>query len=139
VVALSAVGAWLCVSLRKPSLALLLTFVFVILIPWIIGYTMQGWSSILPAKTLVWIQSVPLFRTFVFGGVYGFSLGRTVVWLLKNLAFTLWALRHLYHHFREAAAETAGRPEWQRTWSWWNALQPWLWLRLARGFLSPGP
>ncbi len=112
VFALCAVGAWLSLSLRKAGLALLLTFAFVILIPWTLGYYLQGLSGLLPARLMMWLQNLPWVQQLLPGGLYLPGLGRVAAGVLKNLVFTLWASRQLRRHFRAAAAETlrgAGR------------------------------
>lgn len=122
VFALCAVGAWLSLSLRKAGLALLLTFAFVILIPWTLGYYLQGLSGLLPARLMMWLQNLPWVQQLLPGGLYLPGLGRVAAGVLKNLVFMLWASRQLRRHFRAAAAETlrgAGRSGSSRR-RWWR-------------------
>ena len=122
VFALCAVGAWLSLSLRKAGLALLLTFTFVILIPWSLGFYLQNVSSLLPARLVTWLQNLPWVQTLLPGGLYGSALGRTAAGVLKNLVFMLWAARQLRRHFRTAAAGTlrgTGRSGSNRG-RWWR-------------------
>lgn len=113
VLALCAVGAWLSVSLRKPGLALLLTFGLVILLPWVVGNYLPTMSGLLPGRFSQWLQSLPWLQKLFPGGLFGLPLGRTAAWVGKNLLFTLWALPRLRRHLRAAAAQTddwRGRP-----------------------------
>ncbi len=105
VLALCAVGAWLSVTLRKPALALLLTFGGVILIPWVVGYYLPGMSGWIPGRFSQWLQNLPWMQFLFPGGVYGFPIGRTVGWVTKNLLFMVWALPRLPRGLRAAAAQ----------------------------------
>ncbi len=111
VLALCAVGTWLSVSLRKPALALLLTFGLVILLPWGVGHYLPVGSGLGGGRLTQWLQSLPWLQNLFPGGLYGFSLDRTVAWVGKNGLFVLWALPRLYWHFRAAAAQTG---DWRR-------------------------
>lgn len=104
VLALCAVGGWLSLSLRKPALALLLTFTLVILLPWVAGYYLPAGSPLGGGRFTQWLLSLPWVQKLVPGGLLGFSLDRTVAWVGKNLLFTLWALPRLRRYFRAAAA-----------------------------------
>lgn len=118
VLALCAVGGWLSLSLRKPALALLLTFGLVILLPWVVGYYLPAGAAVGGGRFTRWLLSLPWVQQLVPGGLLGFSLDRTVAWVGKNLLFVLWALPRLRRHFRAAAAlpgdwrgeRKAGRP-----------------------------
>lgn len=106
VFALCYVGAWLSLSMRRPTYAVLATFGSVILVPWTIGFILPGLSTVLPAKVLAFLYSQPLLRLVFAPSFGGFSLSRTVVYVSKNLAFILWARHCLHRHFRAAAAQT---------------------------------
>ncbi len=120
VFALCSVGAWLSLSLRKTGLALLLTFAFVILIPWTLGYYLQNLSGLLPARWLIWLQNLPWAQQLLPAGFYLPALGRMAAGILKNLVFMLWASIQLRRHFRAAAAGTrpgagrAGSDGWRK-------------------------
>lgn len=111
VLALCAVGGWLSLALRKPALALLLTFGLVILVPWAVGYYLPGSSGLGGGRFTLWLQSLPWVQKIFPNGLYGFSLDRTAAWVAKNLLFILWALPRLRRHFRAAAAQT---DDWRR-------------------------
>lgn len=116
VLALSYVGAWLSLSLSKPTPALLLTFASVILVPWALGHYLPGWTGIIPAQVTNWFQNQPWIRLLFPAGALGFPLGRTLAWVTKNLLFIAWARWRLHGHFRTAAAQTPdwGWARWQR-------------------------
>lgn len=112
ILALCAVGSWLSVSLRKPALAILLTFGLVILLPWAVGYYLQGVSGLVPRRLLSWVQGLPWLQTLLPTQIYGFVLGRTAVWVFKNLVFAAWGLFCLRRHLRTAAAESGHVGRW---------------------------
>lgn len=116
VLALCYVGAWLSLSLSKPTPALLLTFASVILVPWALGHYLPGWTGIIPAQVTNWFQNQPWIRLLFPAGALGFPLGRTLAWVTKNLLFIAWARWRLHGHFRTAAAQTPdwGWARWQR-------------------------
>jgi ABC-type transport system involved in multi-copper enzyme maturation permease subunit len=121
VLALCFVGAWLSVSLSKPTPALLLTFASVILVPWALGYYLASWTGIFPVQVTNWFQSLPWIRQLFPAGALGFPLGRTLAWVTKNLLFIWWARRRLHRHLRAAAAQT---PDWG--WArWWPRPSGW--------------
>ena len=110
VVAICFVGAWLSLSSRRPTFAVLATFSGVILFPWMIGSLLPGLTTVvswLPAKVAAYLQQT-LFRDLLMGGVFADILGRAGVWVSKNLLFIVWARHQLHRHFRSAAAQTHG-------------------------------
>jgi hypothetical protein len=109
VVALCAVGAWWSVSLRKPAFALLLTFGFVILLPWAVGYYLPGATELVPRRLVAWIHSLEWVKKWLPDGLLGYSVGRSAAWVGKNLLFTVWALTCLRRRLRLAAAQTGDR------------------------------
>jgi hypothetical protein len=117
VVAISWVGAWLSLSMRRATLAILSTFALVILGPWVLGYFLPGLTSVLPAKWLTWLMAKPAWRTLFLGGVVGSPVLRSAAWVGKNLLFTLWARARLRRHLRAAAAQTYG---WEHGWAVWR-------------------
>jgi len=104
VLALSFVGAWLSVSLRKPALALLLTFASVILVPWAIGYFVPAAGTQVPGRFVSWLQNLPWLQKWLPAGFLGLPLGRMLAWVGKNLLFMTWARWRLHRHLRKAVA-----------------------------------
>lgn len=95
--ALGCFGLWMGLRTRKISVAILKTFVFVLVVPFIIGIFIQMMSM------------------FMFSGMmsgYGFWIGVIPAALfetLKNILFILWARVDLLHRFRWAVAEAGQR------------------------------
>lgn len=106
VLALCYVGAWLSVASRKSGFAVLYTFALVILVPWTIGYFLPGLSNLMPAKLVAWLNTRGFAGGAFRSGLILYPLGRSGVWVLKNLILTLWARHHLRRHFRAAAVQT---------------------------------
>jgi len=123
VLALCFVGAWLSVSLRKPALALLLTFASVILVPWAIGHYLPLAGTQMPARLLAWLQGLPWVQQVLPAGLLGLPLGRMLAWVTKNLLFVAWARWQLHRHFRRAAAQTP-EPAWGGWHPWWRLARP---------------
>ncbi len=121
VLALTFVGAWFSLSLRKPGLALLLTFTTVILVPWAIGHYLPLQGGQFQARVAGWIQSLPWLQKLSPAGYLALPLGRMAGWVGKNLILILWARSRLHRHFRAAASQTLHPP-----WSWlrWRGLSP---------------
>ena len=98
------VGMWMGLTSKNASLSLLKTIVFVQIIPWfVISFASTLVVALLlvpsmilkaptaPSQLVVWY---PLLTTAV----------ATVLYLIKDIAFSLWARRKLYSDFRERAA-----------------------------------
>ena len=116
VFAIAWVGAWVSLSSRRPTFAILKTFALVILIPWTISVSFTNLSSLLPVSWMNYLSSRPSFRGATNVGLATFSLLATGGWVAKNLAFIFWARWGLRRHFRTAAAGSyhARRRWWQR-------------------------
>jgi ABC-type transport system involved in multi-copper enzyme maturation permease subunit len=103
ILALCWVGAWLSLSSKKPTLALLKTYSFVILIPWVAAYSMPGLQSLLPQRVWTAAMGQPQARELLTMAVY---MTDPLCWVAKNLLFILWARHGLKRHFRSAAAQS---------------------------------
>ncbi|MCX8107365.1 MAG: hypothetical protein N3G20_01025, partial [Verrucomicrobiae bacterium] len=106
VLALCYVGSWFSLSVRKPGFAVLYTFALVILGPWTMANFLPSLSSILPNTVAVWLTTGGVLRRLFGSGLSYYPLGRTGVWVAKNLVLVFWARRKLHRHFRSAAAQT---------------------------------
>jgi ABC-type transport system involved in multi-copper enzyme maturation permease subunit len=122
VVAICWMGAWFSVSCRRATLAIFLTFAWVVLLPWTLSYVLPGLANLPPAFWNYalrhrWLQ-VLLPTTAAMN-----ALVHPTAWVLKNLVFTLWARHQLFHHFRSAAAQVDAPPHRGRRW-WQRGRSP---------------
>jgi hypothetical protein len=101
VFALCWMGTWLSLSCRKANLAILITLVLVIVIPWTALHFIRDFR-------LPWIAN-PLLQGY---------LSRPLCMIAKDLLFVLWAWYRLRKHFRAAAAQTYRQTSPARRW-WW--------------------
>jgi len=118
VLALCFVGAWLSLSLRKPTFALLLTFASVILVPWAVGHYLPLYGTQMPGRFMAWLQGQPWLQKLLPASFLGLPIARMLAWVTKNLLFVAWARWRLHRHFRTAAAQTR-EPAWGR-WRRWR-------------------
>lgn len=102
ILALCWVGAWVSISSRKASLAILKTYALVILLPWAFAYFSPDFMNYLRQRLAIYTASP--------------SLLPTACWVLKNCLFVLWAGFHLRKHFRQAAAQTYVQRPWRTRW-----------------------
>jgi ABC-type transport system involved in multi-copper enzyme maturation permease subunit len=116
VVALSWVGAWLSLSSRKSTLALLKTFGYVILIPWAIAYFCPSIPSLLSQPWGAAALRGPLGQFLLTNSVLFSYVGAPACWVLKNLGFVLWARHMLRKHFRVAASQHQVWRVWPFRW-----------------------
>jgi hypothetical protein len=103
-IALAWFGMWMGLTSRNTSLATLKTILFVQIIPWFVISFLSALSPMLllprltqsfqnpnPAWFILWY---PLLSTSI----------STILFVAKDLVFSLWARRRLYAEFRERAA-----------------------------------
>jgi hypothetical protein len=90
VLALTAVGGWFSLSSVKTRFAVLKTFAYVILVPWLLLFLMNR-NGLLPR----------FFPQYPF-------LVQPAAFVTKNLLFLAWATYKVRKHFRAAAAQTYG-------------------------------
>ena len=90
VLAITAVGGWFSLSSGNTRMVVLKTFIWVILIPWLLIY------FIVPRNVIRLAAILPSLY-FVTGAI------ATVI---KNLLFLAWASYHMRRHFRAAASQT---------------------------------
>jgi hypothetical protein len=115
--ALCWVGAWLSLSARKATFAMLKTFCYVILVPWVIAYFFPNAQLLIPQKLANYALLRPIFQLLLSNTMMAFYLWRPACWVLKNVMFIAWARYKLRKHFRAAAAQ-AYRQGPRRT-RWW--------------------
>jgi hypothetical protein len=117
VVAICWMGTWFSVSCRRATLAIFLTFAWVVLLPWTLSYVLPGLSSLPPA---FWNFAMrhPWLQALLPTSAVTHALVHPTAWVLKNLTFTLWARHQLHHHFRTAAAQVEAPPH--RGPRWWK-------------------
>ena len=84
------VAMWLGLVTRKTNVALMKTFLYVMIIPWFATTLLQIIQIFLQSKTFFGLPLLTLITTFL--------------WLVKDIAFILWARRNLYSHLREIAS-----------------------------------
>jgi len=107
-VALIWFGMWMGLNSKNTSLATLKTILFVQIIPWLV---ISFVSSAILLPLLLWpalnrglspssrfMEWFPMLTAGV----------ATVLYLIKDLAFTLWARRKLHSEFRERASRAGG-------------------------------
>jgi ABC-type transport system involved in multi-copper enzyme maturation permease subunit len=123
VVALCFVGTWLSVSMRRPSLAILVTLLLVILLPFAASRMLPTLQGLLPGDLVAFLAGLPGLR-LLSRNLYSMRpVVHSVVWVGKNLLFVFWARSQLKRHFRRAAAQTHG---WDRPGKrWWQRWQRW--------------
>lgn len=106
VLALCYVGSWFSLSTRKPGFAALYTFALVILGPWTIGNYLPSLSSVLPTGVVMRLSASTFLRGVFGTGFAYYPLGRTMLWVTKNVLLIIWARNRLWRNFRSAAAQT---------------------------------
>ena len=84
------VAMWLSLVTRKANVALMKTFLYVMIIPWFATTLLQIIQIFLQSKTFFGLPLLTLITTFL--------------WLVKDIAFILWARRNLYSRLREIAS-----------------------------------
>ncbi len=87
------VAMWLGLVNRKASVALMKTFLFVMIIPWFATTLLQIIQIFLLSKTFFGLPLLTWITTFL--------------WVVKDIAFILWARRNLYSRLREIASDGA--------------------------------
>jgi hypothetical protein len=107
-VALVWFGMWMGLNSRNTSLATLKTILFVQIIPWFVAFFVSSLivpllllCNLIQTKTLT--APAPAFMAWYPLLTAGLA---TVLSLIKDIAFFLWARRKLYSEFRERAART---------------------------------
>ncbi len=88
VLALTAVGGWFSLSSGNVRMVVLKTFVWVILVPWVLVYLTRSAGRIPAASPDLYILIVPILM------------------VTKNLSFLGWASYKMKRHFRAAASQT---------------------------------
>jgi len=117
VLALCWVGAWLSLSAKKATFALVKTYCYVIVAPWVIGYYVPSAQLLIPQKLANWPALQPVFQFLLSNTMVAYYLWRPACWVLKNVVFIVWARHKLRKHFRAAAAQTHGqKPRGARWW-----------------------
>ncbi len=96
------VAMWLGLVTRKANIALIKTFLFVMILPWFATILLQLFQVFAPG---FWGQS--------WFGLPAMSYITTAAWMAKDVAFILWARKNLYSRLREIASggAIARRPE----------------------------
>jgi len=125
VFALCWVGAWLSLSSKKATFAMLKTYCYVILVPWFIAYFAPNAQALILPK----LANYPLLRPFVqsvmSNTLMSYYLWPPACWVLKNVLFIAWARYKLRKHFRAAAAQAYRHgPSCARRWPWSPRCQP---------------
>lgn len=128
VFALCWVGAWLSLSARKATFAMLKTYCYVILAPWFIGYFFPSAQGLILPKLANYPLLRPVVALVLSNTLMAFYLWRPACWVFKNVVFIAWARYKLRKHFRVAAAQ-AYRQEPRRA-RWW----PWSPARMKVGW-----
>ena len=87
------VAMWLGLVTRKANVAVMKTFLFVMVIPWFATVLLQL-IQFFPMRALSQtVLGLPIM-----------TLVTTLLWLVKDIAFIIWARRNLYSRLREIAS-----------------------------------
>lgn len=105
VFALCYVGTWLSLSSRRPTLAILMTLVFVILVPFVATQALPALRGAAPDPVVRWLLKLPGMSVFASSTFFLLPAVRAVAIMTKNLLFVLWARPRLKRYFRPAAAQ----------------------------------
>lgn len=103
-IALGWVGMWFGLTSRGVTQAITRTYVYVIIVPWLV--ISIGWTLLF---------SFGGARDFATGGISIYLIGHSVLFLLKDLFFFLWARKNLRSQFRTVASEGVKKPKKKRT------------------------
>lgn len=124
VIALSVVGTWLSLSMRRPGWAVLTTLLLVILGPFLLAEALGRVRGLAPSAVVQWLTSFPWFKTYVGSSFALMPLVRMTAWVAKNLLLAAWAWRRLRTRFRDAAAGTLHTRKRRYRWRRFPAPRP---------------
>lgn len=118
VFALCYVGTWLSLSSRRPALAILMTLLVVILLPFVATQALPSLRGAVPDTVVRWLLKLPGMSIFSNSTFFLLPAVRAVAIMSKNLLFVIWARQRLKRHFRSAAAQS--HQSGHRLRAWWK-------------------
>jgi len=102
-VALAWFGMWMGMKIQRPTIAVLLTLVFVLVIPWFISTFVQGYLMVLVMSGSKFLAGKSDFPMWLVTSIVA------VMWVLKDVFFIMWSRGQLRTKFRAVASGSNNR------------------------------